>query len=229
MFGRPGAGGSNGYASIVHTIKHLAQRMKAGSSRLGADYKIPLFVAGHSLGAALASLMFARLLRSESDLGEDIELRDCYTFGTPRIGNGDFAGAFEASLVSPIDRSNILWRVVDNQDVVCKVPPGLADDESLRGTLSSLSVLNYAHLGPSITIRPARLPWQAPYFSLGSLGSFHEATEVKVTGGRLRTGDIPFDEALHEYIKSRGRNPLRWVLGLLPPLLYDHCEFHLSH
>ncbi|GAA5992235.1 hypothetical protein JCM10908_001832 [Rhodotorula pacifica] len=43
LFGRPGADGSNGYVSIVRTLKHVAQRMKA-QMRAPADGKIPLWV-----------------------------------------------------------------------------------------------------------------------------------------------------------------------------------------
>ena len=222
LFGRPGADGSNGYGSIIRTLKHVAQRMKA-NMRTPQDGKIPVWVCGHSLGAALASLCYARLLHSEKDLGEDIHLRDCYTYGTPRVGNGDFASAFEESLVSPIDRGVILWRVINHLDVVCRVPPGLADDENLRGNLWALSSLNYAHLGPSITLRPASLPFSSPYYALGRLGAFHEATQVNVTGGR--SSELQEDQALHEYINARGRNLLRWTMTFIPSPLYNHCEY----
>ncbi|GAA5873862.1 hypothetical protein JCM3774_000706 [Rhodotorula dairenensis] len=219
LFGRPGADGSNGYVSIIRTVKHVAQRMKA-QMRTPEDGKIPLWVCGHSLGAALASLCYARLLHSEKDLGDDIHLRDCYTYGTPRVGNGDFASAFEEQLVSPIDRRVIPWRVINHLDVVCRVPPGLADDENLRGSLSALSVLNYAHLGPSITLRPANTPWSSPYYALGRLGAFHESTQVKVTGGR--SSEVAQDQAVHSYINARGNNPLRWAMSLIPAPLYNH-------
>ncbi|GAA5992233.1 hypothetical protein JCM10908_001831 [Rhodotorula pacifica] len=219
LFGRPGADGSNGYVSIVRTLKHVAQRMKA-QMRAPADGKIPLWVCGHSLGAALASLCYARFLHSEKDLGDDLHLRDCYTYGTPRVGNGDFASAFEESLVSPIDRGVILWRVINHLDVVCRVPPGLGDDENLRGNLASLSVLNYAHLGPSITIRPARFPFTSPYYALGRLGAFHEATQVKVTGGR--SSQVQPQQALREFVNDRGNKLLRWALSILPAPLYNH-------
>ena len=90
---------------------------------------IPLWVTGHSLGSALASLIFARFMHAPDDLGSDIVLRDCYCYGTPRLGDAAFASAFEKSVVSfkdrtrghelnfdlqitPIDRPSILWRVV---------------------------------------------------------------------------------------------------------------------
>jgi hypothetical protein len=42
----------------------------------------PLWVTGHSLGSALASLIYACYLYMPSNLGEGIQLRDCYTFGS---------------------------------------------------------------------------------------------------------------------------------------------------
>lgn len=42
---------------------------------------VPLWITGHSLGAALASLAYARYLRYPRDLGRGIVLRDAYTFG----------------------------------------------------------------------------------------------------------------------------------------------------
>jgi hypothetical protein len=68
-----------------------------------AKLDCPVFYAGHSLGAALATFAVAR--RSAQAV---------YTFGSPRVGNGQFA----ASL-----RSAALYRVVDDEDAVTLVPP----------------------------------------------------------------------------------------------------------
>jgi triacylglycerol lipase len=62
-----------------------------------------LVLTGHSLGAALATLM-AGLYR-ESEL---------VTFGSPRVGDGDFAASFAGRMVR---------RYVDCADLVTKVPP----------------------------------------------------------------------------------------------------------
>jgi triacylglycerol lipase len=63
----------------------------------------PVFYTGHSLGAALATLAAARR-----------PARAVYTFGSPRVGNAQFA----ASLGSAA-----LYRVVDDTDGVTLVPP----------------------------------------------------------------------------------------------------------
>jgi triacylglycerol lipase len=65
----------------------------------------PLFIAGHSLGAALATL--AASLRQP---------RALYTFGSPRVGDDDFGATLSGGNV---------FRVVNNRDVVPTVPPPL--------------------------------------------------------------------------------------------------------
>jgi triacylglycerol lipase len=65
----------------------------------------PLFITGHSLGAALATL--AASLRPP---------RALYTYGSPRVGDDDFAATLP---------SVPAYRVVNNRDVVTTLPPPL--------------------------------------------------------------------------------------------------------
>lgn len=65
----------------------------------------PLFITGHSLGAAMATL--AASLRPPVAL---------YTYGSPRVGDNDFAATLSTVPV---------FRVVNNRDVVTTVPPPL--------------------------------------------------------------------------------------------------------
>lgn len=68
-------------------------------------------VTGHSLGAALATLAFQRLRDVHSSL---------YTFGCPRVGNQAFCDDLMLAA-----RTQSLYRVVDNEDVVTHIPIGL--------------------------------------------------------------------------------------------------------
>lgn len=83
----------------------LVRKEIAASLDKNVPSDCPLFLAGHSLGAALATLM-ASLRRP----------RALYTFGSPRVGDDDFG---EILAGAPV------FRVVNNRDVVTTVPPPL--------------------------------------------------------------------------------------------------------
>jgi triacylglycerol lipase len=72
-------------------------------SRYLGQLECPMFYAGHSLGAALATLAARRR-----------PPHAVYTFGSPRVGNQAFASALGAAAV---------YRVVNGADVVTTLPP----------------------------------------------------------------------------------------------------------
>lgn len=111
-----------------------------------AGRKVQLFITGHSLGAAIASILTATF----SDLGPDIELRDTYLYGTPMSSNSRFCQAYRGE-----DVRNI-WRVIDGGDFVTKIPPSLnvvrSDggigqmmdyDKALDGTIIDYSAIGH--------------------------------------------------------------------------------------
>ncbi|MEE8330225.1 MAG: lipase family protein [Acidimicrobiia bacterium] len=69
-----------------------------------------VFLTGHSLGAGIATLAAARL----ADDGATVA--GVYTYGQPRTGKADFAGAYQAALGSKT------FRFVNHIDVVTRVP-----------------------------------------------------------------------------------------------------------
>ncbi|MDE2118276.1 MAG: lipase family protein [Betaproteobacteria bacterium] len=74
-----------------------------------------LWVTGHSLGGALATLAAAKLR-----LEKDEPINGLYTFGQPRAGNRDFANRFDS------DFSTQTFRYVNNADMVPRVPPRIS-------------------------------------------------------------------------------------------------------
>jgi len=80
-----------------------------------------LWVTGHSLGAALATLAVAKLR-----LEKDEPVNGLYTFGQPRTGDREFAKNFDADFAAQT------FRYVNNNDIVPRVP---------------FRVLNYSHVG----------------------------------------------------------------------------------
>lgn len=70
-----------------------------------------LWVTGHSLGAALATLAVAKLR-----LEKDEPVNGLYTFGQPRTGDREFAKNFDT------DFEKQAFRYVNNNDIVPRVP-----------------------------------------------------------------------------------------------------------
>ncbi len=75
------------------------------------DKNQTLWVTGHSLGGALATLAVDRFTE------ENVELvHGMYTFGQPRVGDTKFAENFDRKM------KRYAFRFVDDQDIVTKVP-----------------------------------------------------------------------------------------------------------
>jgi len=72
---------------------------------IGKD--MPLYITGHSLGAALATVATQELEEEFDDL-----IAACYTFGSPRVGDGKY----EKSIKAPF------YRIVNTTDIVTLVP-----------------------------------------------------------------------------------------------------------
>ncbi|CAB4376188.1 unnamed protein product [Rhizophagus irregularis] len=137
---------SSPYITILRAIRSKAAEIQDLRSE---KLKVNVWVTGHSLGAALASLFYTRLIKSPGDLGPNCILRDGYMFGSPSIGDADFAAEFASYTNSPYDRHNTLWRIIDDTDIITKLPPGWSDP-SVRRVINKSSILNYAHVGEGI-------------------------------------------------------------------------------
>lgn len=71
--------------------------------------KMPIYITGHSLGAALATVATQEL--EQHPLFRD-RIAACYTFGSPRVGNSKYDRAFKAPI----------YRMVNTTDIVTVVP-----------------------------------------------------------------------------------------------------------
>lgn len=81
----------------------------------------PLWITGHSLGGALATLAAAHFA-----LVSDKPVRGVYTFGQPRVGNREFSRNFDADL------KGRFFRFVNNSDIVTRIPT---------------RIMSYSHVG----------------------------------------------------------------------------------
>jgi predicted lipase len=97
--GRIHTGFKIAYDSVAHEIEKAVLQLK----------DLPLYVTGHSLGAALATVCTQRL---EHHLKIREMIAACYTFGSPRVGDQHYDIEFK----SPI------YRVVNTTDIVTIIP-----------------------------------------------------------------------------------------------------------
>jgi hypothetical protein len=91
------------YTSIRKVMAEALSEMK-GRHRL--------VVAGHSLGAALATLAVPDMEKNLS-----LKVTALYTFGSPRVGNDAFVGAFNR------ETERRSFRITNTSDIVTSVPP----------------------------------------------------------------------------------------------------------
>src|SRR5262249_23681377 len=71
-----------------------------------------LFIAGHSLGAAIALVSADRAHREKV-----LQRAEVYVFGSPRVGRDDFVGRYKDSFAPTT------YRFVHGRDIVPTVPP----------------------------------------------------------------------------------------------------------
>ena len=93
-------------------------RQKIEKGILGLD-NIPLYITGHSLGAALATVATQELENNPDIKGR---IAACYTYGSPRVGNTQYDKNFKAPI----------YRMVNTTDIVTIVP---------------LLAMGYVHIG----------------------------------------------------------------------------------
>jgi len=136
----------------------------------------PLYITGHSLGAALATLACVRL-RWEQQLVHAV----C-TFGSPRVGQQDFCAAY-----TKIAEGSPTYRYVNDTDIVPRVPTRL-EGYGHVGTLF--------YFGPDGKITPDHSAWQQ--FLLDVRG-----TSDDFLSGRL--GSVE-NHRIGEYVKRCQQN-----------------------
>jgi len=98
-------GDSRVHAGFKKCFESLAEEIHCMLPSEGA-----LILAGHSLGAALATLTTVALNQNE------VPVQACYSFGSPRVGNKQFI-----ELVTDLP----VYRLVNNWDIVTTVPLSL--------------------------------------------------------------------------------------------------------
>ena len=97
--------GGRVHAGFYDAYGLISQRVR---EKLAEVEHLPLYITGHSLGGALATLATQDLEKS----GFKDQIAACYTYGSPRVGNA----FFDATIKSPI------YRIINFIDIVTFVP-----------------------------------------------------------------------------------------------------------
>jgi len=137
------------YLEVVKYTNKMIAEEKAKEK----DISFRLWVTGHSLGAALATLFFSRVVKSKSN--SDIRgatIEGAYTYGGPRVGNLDFHCQFTSRSNMPYDNRSRLHRVFNVNDPVSTVPFGHDNPDVLSVITRSAGALNYIHVGTPVPI-----------------------------------------------------------------------------
>ena len=110
------ASGGNIHSGFKQAYEEVAMEIQSDLDQAAYANK-PLFITGHSLGGALATIAAKQLIHAGG-------IASCYTYGSPRVGDEDWI----SNIKTP------LYRLVNAADCVTMMPPG-AD------TISSVSWL----------------------------------------------------------------------------------------
>jgi len=212
----------NPYAGILHSLKQVARSMRKDRDAP----KINLWITGHSLGAALSGLVYARLLFTPKDLGDDLALLQGYMYGMPRVADSEFISAFNFTASTPFgDTSQSMWRIVDCSDIVTTVPKGLADVEESRVMLPQTSLLNYGHFGTAglkLTGCPKGPGWEIQPGSFRG-GSTMKIVQCKPSDIGIPAQALPAPNTIDVlcFFRIDPIAVLRWAFSLVAPM-YDH-------
>ena len=119
------------HAGFLAAVREVWRDIAAYVADLQHQQARPLWIVGHSLGAALATLAANLCSDQPSQLG----LKGLYTFGSPRVGDAGFAARISCSV----------RRFRNNSDLVTHVPLGLVFRHV--GELELIDAAGHAHLG----------------------------------------------------------------------------------
>lgn len=97
--GRLHSGFSNAFNQVALLVQEKLKEKKLA--------QLPLFITGHSLGGALATI-------ASKKLNHEGGIAACYTFGSPRVGDEEWI----SKIKTPV------YRLVNSADCVTMLPPG---------------------------------------------------------------------------------------------------------
>ena len=210
-------------------VKHINNLQK----KHGGTKILPIFVTGHSLGAACATVATAYLRNPDNFEDEKLQnpVKALYTFGSPRVGTSNFVKKFKDGLA--------VHRFQNSRDPFTRLPFFYHSDKSIPLPLRVGKALfkffdNYVHVNDR-----EGMWWKTT--DGGEARVFSRAKhETKVVGGlvnlfsmlgdtfvarsafpdhNLHKGGLPGKDTPRGYIEGLEKNVDRFYDGMVPKLL----------
>lgn len=137
-YGQVGGVQGKVHTGFLRLYDQIATQVRNVADRFNSD--VPCFIAGHSLGGALATLATADLGQGNRALKKQLQL---YSYAAPRVGDLEFARSFSTILPNS-------FRVINFADLVPMVPPSRFRDEQYFHVGQKWGFLDYG-LGDVVT------------------------------------------------------------------------------
>ncbi|KAG8900290.1 hypothetical protein FRB99_006131, partial [Tulasnella sp. 403] len=134
--------GRRPYDTIAAAIKIVDKAL-----RLNGLGDTNVYFTGHSLGTAIASLAYSRVITGKHDFGKNIAIRDAYLFATPILCDVYSVHAFNFAMFEDLNTNRTMWRISNRNDVVATLLPEQGDCPTVA---NPNSLLAFAHLGTEI-------------------------------------------------------------------------------
>jgi triacylglycerol lipase len=131
----PNQSGEKVHSGFLNGASDLLKQIQPCLAQLLTHAIRPVWLTGHSLGGALATVTGALLTQSHS-MPTPVRPQGVYVFGCPRIGNTKFANNYPAPL----------WRFANQSDLLPHVP--LESPSGIFGLLPWIE--DYVHVGQSV-------------------------------------------------------------------------------
>lgn len=98
------------HEGFLQTYKSIRENILSTLFKFESRHQ--LFVAGHSLGGALATLSLPDI-----QMNTKIKIKALYTYGSPRVGDDTFVKSFNSAFAQKS------FRIVNTSDIVTSIPP----------------------------------------------------------------------------------------------------------
>jgi len=230
MFLSSSENSQSAYQQILRSLKRMVKYDKT-HNQVPGEYQ--LIVTGHSLGGALATMFYSRLLKSPGDLSvidANIRFTGGYNYGAPRIGSFLFSRSVAGEVKLPLNRFTHLYRVKDANDMIPRYPFGSDNVHTafLSGSNNPQDIFDYSHVGTMVYLQrfSSRVvaPKQVKIETWEGVVQF-----VMDMFGIRRVGLYIINFALSWYHIFDHLDPINIFCSILP-IMGDHfpCRYYLN-